>query len=171
MFLRPAFRIKGIKLRKGKKELPWEKHLGPTTNSLHIWRWRQDLNPGQTGGRRLLSLLRHFHGRTIKKRRKGEAGVALQVIFFGTQYVRVLHCCCYCCSFFPVRFFLTCKFFPCPFWLCVLFSTNFFPTLTPSPFLMIRDLLLTTNISTISISNNGDSTVVAVAVAAKQYGV
>ena len=48
------------------------------------------------------------------------------------------------------------------------FQLCFFP---PSllHFLMIRHLLLTNNTSTIPISSNGDSTVVAVAV--KQYGV
>ena len=30
-----------------------------TTNSTHIWRWHRDLNPGHTGGRRVLSPLRH----------------------------------------------------------------------------------------------------------------
>jgi len=31
----------------------------PTTNSTHIWRRRQDSNPGHIGGRRVLSPLRH----------------------------------------------------------------------------------------------------------------
>ena len=31
----------------------------PTTNSTHIWRRRQDLNPGHIDGRRALSPLRH----------------------------------------------------------------------------------------------------------------
>ena len=48
---------------RGKPEYP-EKNLSeqrrePTTNSTHIWRWRQDLNPGHIGGRRVLSPLRH----------------------------------------------------------------------------------------------------------------
>ena len=30
-----------------------------TTNSTHIWRRRQDSNPGHIGGRRVLSPLRH----------------------------------------------------------------------------------------------------------------
>ena len=33
----------------------------PTTNSTHRWRWRQDLNPGHVGGRRVLSQLQHSH--------------------------------------------------------------------------------------------------------------
>ena len=48
---------------RGKREYP-EKNLSeqgrePTTNSTHIWRRRQDLNPGHIGGRRVLSPLRH----------------------------------------------------------------------------------------------------------------
>ena len=48
---------------RGKPEYP-EKNLSeqgrePTTNSTHIWRQRRDLNPGHTGGRRVLSPLRH----------------------------------------------------------------------------------------------------------------
>ena len=48
---------------KGKPEYP-EKNLSeqrrePTTNSTHMWRRRQDSNPGHTGGRRVLSQLRH----------------------------------------------------------------------------------------------------------------
>ena len=48
---------------RGKPEYP-EKNLSeqgrePTTNSTHIWRRRQDLNPGHIGGRRVLSTLRH----------------------------------------------------------------------------------------------------------------
>ena len=31
----------------------------PTTNSTHIWRQRQDLNPGHNGGRWALAPLRH----------------------------------------------------------------------------------------------------------------
>ena len=48
---------------RGKPEYP-EKNLleqgrEPTTNSTHIWRRRQDSNPGHIGGRRALSPLRH----------------------------------------------------------------------------------------------------------------
>ena len=48
---------------RGKQEYP-EKNLSeqgrePTTNSTHIWRRRQDSNPGHIGGRRALSPLRH----------------------------------------------------------------------------------------------------------------
>ena len=48
---------------RGKPEYP-EKNLSeqgrePTTNSTHIWRRRQDSNPGHIGGRRALSPLRH----------------------------------------------------------------------------------------------------------------
>jgi len=48
---------------RGKLEYP-EKNLSeqgrePTTNSTHIWRRRQDSNPGHIGGRRVLSPLRH----------------------------------------------------------------------------------------------------------------
>ena len=48
---------------RGKPEYP-EKNLSeqgrePTTNSTHIWRRRQDSNPGHTGGRRVLSPLHH----------------------------------------------------------------------------------------------------------------
>jgi len=48
---------------RGKPEHP-EKNLTeqgrePTTNSTHIWRRRQDSNPGHIGGRRVLSPLRH----------------------------------------------------------------------------------------------------------------
>ena len=48
---------------RGKPEYP-EKNLSeqgrePTTNSTHIWRRRQDSNPGHIGGRRVLSPLRH----------------------------------------------------------------------------------------------------------------
>ena len=48
---------------RGKPEYP-EKNLSeqrrePTTNSTHIWRQRQDFNPGHIGGRRALSPLRH----------------------------------------------------------------------------------------------------------------
>ena len=48
---------------RGKPEYP-EKNLleqrrEPTTNSTHMWRSDQDLNLGHTGGRRLLSPLRH----------------------------------------------------------------------------------------------------------------
>ena len=50
-------------LRRGKPEYP-EKNLSeqgrePTTNSTHMWRQRQDLNPGHIGGRRVLSPLRY----------------------------------------------------------------------------------------------------------------
>ena len=48
---------------RGKSEYP-EKNLleqrrEPTTNSTHIWRRRRDLNPGNIGGRRAISPLRH----------------------------------------------------------------------------------------------------------------
>ena len=48
---------------RGKPEYP-EKNLSeqgrePTTNSTHIWRRRQDTNPGHIGGRQALSPLRH----------------------------------------------------------------------------------------------------------------
>ena len=48
---------------RGKPEYP-EKNLSeqrrePTTNSTHIWRRHQDLNPGHIGGRRVLSPLHH----------------------------------------------------------------------------------------------------------------
>ena len=48
---------------RGNPEYP-EKNLSeqrrePTTNSTHIWRRRRDLKPGQIGGRRVLSPLRH----------------------------------------------------------------------------------------------------------------
>ena len=48
---------------RGKPEYP-EKNLSeqrrePTTNSTHIWRRRQDSNPGHIGGRRVLSPLHH----------------------------------------------------------------------------------------------------------------
>ena len=48
---------------RGKPEYP-EKNLSeqrrePTTNSTHIWHWRQDLNVGHNGGKRVLSPLRH----------------------------------------------------------------------------------------------------------------
>ena len=48
---------------RGKPKYP-EKNLSeqrrePTTNSTHIWRDRQDLNPGHIGRRRALSILRH----------------------------------------------------------------------------------------------------------------
>ena len=48
---------------RGKLEYP-EKNLSkkgtePTTNSTHIRRRRRDLNPGHSGGRRVLSPLRH----------------------------------------------------------------------------------------------------------------
>ena len=48
---------------RGKPEYP-EKNLleqgrEPTTNSSHIWHRRRDLNPGYTGGRRVLSPLCH----------------------------------------------------------------------------------------------------------------
>ena len=48
---------------RGKPEYP-EKNLSeqrkePTTNLTHIWRRRLDLNPGRTGGRQVLSPLRH----------------------------------------------------------------------------------------------------------------
>ena len=48
---------------RGKPEYP-EKNLSeqgrkPTTNSTHMWRRRQDSNPGHIGGRRVLSPLRH----------------------------------------------------------------------------------------------------------------
>ena len=48
---------------RGKQEYP-EKNLSeqgrePTTNLTHIWRRRQDSNLGHTGGRRVLSPLRH----------------------------------------------------------------------------------------------------------------
>ena len=48
---------------RGKPEYP-EKNLSeqgrePTTNSTHTWRRRQDLNPGYSGGRRVLSPLHH----------------------------------------------------------------------------------------------------------------
>ena len=48
---------------RGKPKYP-EKNLSeqrrePTTNSTHIWRDRQDLNPGHIGGRRALSILHH----------------------------------------------------------------------------------------------------------------
>ena len=48
---------------RGKPEYP-EKNLSeqrrePTTNSTHIWRRRRELNPGNFGGRRVLSPLRH----------------------------------------------------------------------------------------------------------------
>ena len=48
---------------RGKPEYP-EKNLSeqerePTTNSTHIWRRRQELNPGHIGGRRVLSPQRH----------------------------------------------------------------------------------------------------------------
>ena len=48
---------------RGKPEYP-KKNLSeqgrePTTNSTHIWRRRQDSNPGHIGGRRVLSPLRH----------------------------------------------------------------------------------------------------------------
>ena len=48
---------------RGKPKYP-EKNLSeqgrePTTNSTHIWRWRQDSNPDHIGGRRVLSPLRH----------------------------------------------------------------------------------------------------------------
>jgi len=48
---------------RGKPEYP-EKNLleqgrEPTTNSTHIWRQRQDSNPGHIGGRQVLSPLRH----------------------------------------------------------------------------------------------------------------
>ena len=48
---------------RGKPEYP-EKNLSeqrrePITNSTHILRRRQDLNPGHIGGRRALSPLRH----------------------------------------------------------------------------------------------------------------
>ena len=36
-----------------------EQRREPTTNSTHIWHRRGDLNPGHTGGRRVLSPLRH----------------------------------------------------------------------------------------------------------------
>ena len=36
-----------------------EQRREPTTNSTHIWHRRRDLNPGQIGGRRVLSPLRH----------------------------------------------------------------------------------------------------------------
>ena len=49
---------------RGKPEYPeknlWEQGREPTTNSTHIWRRRQDLNPGHIGGRRVLSPLRHL---------------------------------------------------------------------------------------------------------------
>ena len=49
--------------RRGKPEYP-EKNLSkqgrePTTNSTHIWRRREDLNPGNIGGRWVLSPPRH----------------------------------------------------------------------------------------------------------------
>ena len=49
--------------KKGNPEYP-EKNLSeqrrePTTNSTHLWRRPRDLNPGQIGGRRVLSTLRH----------------------------------------------------------------------------------------------------------------
>ena len=56
------FESVGFKER-GKPEYP-EKNLSeqgrePTTNSTHIWRRRQDSNPGHIGGRRVLSPLLH----------------------------------------------------------------------------------------------------------------
>ena len=36
-----------------------EQRREPTTNSTHIWRQHRDLNPGHTGGRQVLSPLRH----------------------------------------------------------------------------------------------------------------
>ena len=36
-----------------------EQRREPTTNSIHIWQRRWDLNPGHIGGRRVLSPLRH----------------------------------------------------------------------------------------------------------------
>ena len=49
--------------QRGKPEHP-EKNLSeqrrePTTNVTHIWRRRQDSNPGHIGGKRVLSPLRH----------------------------------------------------------------------------------------------------------------
>ena len=48
---------------RGKPEYPeknlWEQGREPTTNSTHIWRRRQDSNPGHIGGRRVLSPLRY----------------------------------------------------------------------------------------------------------------
>ena len=38
---------------------PSEQMRAPTTNSTHIWLQHQDLNPGHTGGRWVLSPLRH----------------------------------------------------------------------------------------------------------------
>ena len=38
-------------------EKPSEQGQEPTTNSTHIWRPVQDLNPGHIGGRRAVSLL------------------------------------------------------------------------------------------------------------------
>ena len=57
---------------RGKPEYP-EKNLSeqgrePTTNSTHIWRRRQDSNPGHIGGRRVLSPLHH----PCSPREKGE---------------------------------------------------------------------------------------------------
>ena len=49
---------------RGKPEYPGknlsEQKREPTTNSTHIWRRRRDVNPGHTGGRRMLSPLRHY---------------------------------------------------------------------------------------------------------------
>ena len=57
------FESVGFSKERGKPEYP-EKNLSeqgrePTTNSAHIWRRRQDSNPGHIGGGRVLSPLRH----------------------------------------------------------------------------------------------------------------
>ena len=40
----------------------------PTTNPTHIWRRRQDLNPGHIGGRRVLSPLHHRCSRVAREK-------------------------------------------------------------------------------------------------------
>ena len=48
---------------RGKPDYPGknlsEQGREPTTNSTHVWRRRRDLNPAHTGGRRVLSPMRH----------------------------------------------------------------------------------------------------------------
>jgi len=70
---------------RGKPEYP-EKNLSqqgrePTTNSTHIWRRRQDSNPGHIGGRRVLSPLRHPC--SPKGARVGKSKLMVHAIPFG----------------------------------------------------------------------------------------
>ena len=71
---------------RGKPEYP-EKKLSeqekePTTNSTHTWHRHQDLNPGHTGGRGVLSPLHHPYSQKMKMKWYLEDLTKLQIIFY-----------------------------------------------------------------------------------------